>query len=246
MKRRGCIVGLGIVVAMPRHLSAQREPKVLIGFLNSGTPDFIGSYGPAFRSGLADKGYVAGQNVTIEYRSAAGDYNRLAALAAELAKLNASIIVTFGLPAALAAKATVTVPVVFATGADPVGTGLVASLSKPGGTLTGVSLLSPAVTTKQIEVLHELLPRTEGVGIIINPKNRIYEGQLDQLRAAAQGSNLRLVVAQANTLQDVEEAYASLSRQQVGTVIVPGDPLLYSRLDQFVALQNRYHLPTVL
>src|SRR4051794_12461028 len=208
MKRRGCIVGLGVAIAVPRQLSAQHALQMLIGFLNSGTPNFIARYVPAFSDGLADKGYVVGQDVFVEYRSAAGDSGRLSALLAELTKLNVSIVATFGLPAALAAKATAVVPVVFATGADPVGTGLVATLSKPGGNLTGISLLSPSMATKQIEVLHELMPKAEGVGVIVNPRNRIYESQLDYLRAAAQEINLRLLVTWANAQQEVEEAYA--------------------------------------
>ena len=157
-----------------------------------------------------------------------------------------SAIAVVSLPAALAAKAaTTTIPIVFATGANPVTSGLVASFNRPGGNLTGISLLSPTMATKQIEMLREIVPKAELMGVLVNPTNRIHESQLADLEAGALVQRIRLSVVRASTEQEIEAAFASLSQQGAGAAIIPGEAFFFGRLDQIVALEARYVLPTV-
>ena len=171
-------------------------------------------------------GYVEGQNVAIEYRNAEGHYDRLPGFAADLVQRNVSAIAVVSLPAVLAAKAaTTTIPIIFVTGANPVTAGLVASFNRPGGNLTGISLLSPAMATKQIEMLREIVPKAELMGVLVNPANRIHESQLADLQAGALVQKIRLSVVRASTEQEIEAAFASLSQQGAGAAIIPGDAL---------------------
>jgi len=218
----------------------------VIGFLNGGSADKSAAFFTAFRNGLAAMGYVEGQTIAVEYRHAEGHYDRLPEFAADLVHRNVSAIATVSLPAVLAAKAaTTTIPIVFVTGADPVTTGLVASFNRPGGNLTGVSLLSPTMVTKQIEMLREIVPRAELMGVLVNPTNRIHESQLADLQAGALVQKIRLSVVRASTEQEIEAAFASLSQQRASAVIIPGDTFFFDRLGQIVALEARYVLPTV-
>ena len=218
----------------------------MIGFLNGGSADTFAPYFAAFRNGLAAMGYVDGQNVAIEYRNAEGHYDRLPAFAADLVQRNVSAIAVVSLPAVLAAKAaTTTIPILFVTGADPVAAGLVASFNRPGGNLTGISLLSPTMATKQIEMLREIVPKAELMGVVVNPTNRIHESQLADLQPGALVQKIRLSVVRASTEQEIEAAFASLSQQGAGAAIIPGDPFFLDRLGQIVALEARYVLPTV-
>ena len=218
----------------------------VIGFLNGGSGDKFAPYFAAFRAGLAAMGYVEGQNVAIDYRNAEGHYDRLPAFAAELVQRNVSAIATFSLPAALAAKAaTTTIPIIFATGANPVTAGLVVSFNRPGGNLTGISMSEQAMATKQIEMLHEIVPKAEVMGVIVNPTNPYYESVLAGLQAAARVLKIDLSVVRVTTAQEIDEAFASVSQQGAGAVFILADPLFQDRRDQLVALQNRYSLPTV-
>ncbi len=246
MRRRQLLLVLAGATTSARAPRAQQKAMPLIGFLNSGSGDKFAPYFAAFRAGLAAMGYVEGQNVAIEYRNAEGHYDRLTGLAADLVQRNVSAIAVFSLPAALAAKAaTTTIPVIFATGANPVTSGLVASFNKPGGNLTGISLLSPALATKQIEMLHEIVPKAELIGVLVNPTNRIHESQLADLQAGALVQRIRLSVVRASTEQEIEAAFASLSQQGAGAAIIPGEAFFFGRLAQIVALEARYVLPTV-
>ena len=218
----------------------------VIGFLNGGSADKFAPYFAAFRAGLAAMGYVEGQNVAIEYRNAEGHYDRLPAFAADLVQRNVSAIAVFGFPAVLAAKAaTKTIPIIFATGVDPVAAGLVASFNRPGGNLTGISMLAPAMATKQIEMLHEIVPKAEVIGVIMNPTNPGHERSLAGLQAGARVLKIQLSVVRVTTEQEIDEAFASLSQQGVGAVIFLPDPLSQDRWNHLVALQNRYSLPAV-
>jgi putative ABC transport system substrate-binding protein len=246
MRRRVLIAMLGAATTLARASHAQQKAVPVIGFLNSGSADTFAPSFAAFRSGLAAMGYVEDHSVAIEYRNADGHYDRLPALAADLVQRNVSAIVVFGLPAVLAAKsATTTIPIVFATGANPIAAGLVASLNRPGGNLTGISLLSPTMATKQIELLHEIVPKAETMGVIVNPSNRIHESQLDDLQVGARVMRIQLFVERASTGQEIDEAFARLSQHGVGAAIIPGDPFFQDRRHQIIALEERYLLPTV-
>ena len=246
MRRRELVLFLAGAMISARALRAQQKAMPVIGFLNGGSADKFAPYFAAFRDGLAAMGYVEGQNVAIEYRNAEGHYDRLPAFAAELVQRNVSAIATFSLPAVLAAKAaTTTIPIIFATGANPVTAGLVASFNRPGGNLTGISMSEQAMANKQIEMLHEIVPKAEVMGVIVNPTNPFYESVLAGLQAAARVLKIHLSVVRVTTAQEIDEAFASVSQQGAGAVVILADPLFQDRRDQLVALQNRYSLPTV-
>jgi putative ABC transport system substrate-binding protein len=244
MGRRELVLFLAGAVVSARAPRAQQKAMPVIGFLNGGSADKFTPFFTAFRNGLAAMGYVEGQNVAIDYRNAEGLYDRLPAFAAELVQRNVSAIATFSLPAVLAAKAaTTTIPIIFATGANPVTAGLVASFNKPGGNLTGISLSEQEMANKQIEMLHEIVPKAEVMGVIVNPTNPFYEGVLAGLQAAARVLKIYLSVVRVTTAQEIDEAFASVSQQGAGAVVVLADALFQDRRDQLVALQNRYSLP---
>jgi len=246
MRRRQLVLVLAGATLSAGPIRAQQKAMPVIGFLNLGSADKFAAYFTAFCNGLAAMGFVESQNVAIEYCNADGHYERLPGFAADLVQRNVSAIAVFGLPAALAAKAaTAAIPIIFATGAHPVTSGLVASFNKPGGNLTGISLLSPALATKQIEMLHEIVPKAELMGVLVNPTNRIHESQLADLQAGALVHRIRLSVVRASTEQEIEAAFASLSQQGAGAAIIPGEAFFFGRLDQIVALEARYVLPTV-
>ena len=187
----------------------------VIGFLYGGSADQSAAYFTAFRNGLAAIGYVEGETIAIEYRNAEGHYDRLPRFAAEQVQRNVLAIAAVSLPAVLAAKAaTTTTPIVFATGANPITAGLVASFNRPGGNLTGISLLSPTMATKQIEMLREIVPKAEMMGVLVNPNDRIHESQLADMQAGALVQKIRLSVVRAGTEQEIEVAFASLSQQR--------------------------------
>jgi len=246
MNRRVFVLVLGSGMISARAVRAQQKAMPVIGFLNSGSTDKFAPYFAAFRTGLAAMGYVEGQSIAIEYRNADGHYDRLPALAADLVQRNVSAIAVFGLPAALAAKAaTKAIPIIFATGVNPVTSGLVASFNRPGGNLTGISMLSPVTGTKQIELLHEILPKAGVMGVIVNPANPGHESALAGLQAGARVLKIHISVVSVTTEQEIETAFASVSQQGAGAVIFPVDPLFQDRRAQLVELQNRYSLPTV-
>jgi putative tryptophan/tyrosine transport system substrate-binding protein len=246
MRRRAFVLVLSGAMTSARGLRAQQKAMPVIGFLNSGSTDKFAPYFAAFRTGLAAMGYVEGQSIAIEYRNADGHYDRLPALAADLVQRNVSAIAVFGLPAALAAKAaTKAIPIIFATGVNPVTSGLVASFNRPGGNLTGISMLSPVTGTKQIELLHEIVPKAGVMAVIVNPTNPGHGSALAGLQAGARVLKIHLSVVSVTTEQEIETAFASVSQQGAGAVIFPVDPLFQDRRDQLVELQNRYSLPTV-
>jgi putative tryptophan/tyrosine transport system substrate-binding protein len=246
MRRRTFVLVLSGAMTAARGLRAQQKAMPVIGFLSSGSTDKFAPYFAAFRTGLAAMGYVEGQSIAIEYRNADGHYDRLAGLAADLVQRNVSAIAVFGLPAALAAKAaTKAIPIIFATGVNPVTSGLVASFNRPGGNLTGISMLSPVTGTKQIELLHEIVPKAGVMGVIVNPSNPGHESALAGLQAGARILKIHISVVRVTNEQEIETAFASVSQQGAGAVIFPVDPLFQDRRDQLVELQNRYSLPTV-
>lgn len=234
-------------VAWPSAAMAQRS-KPLVGFVNNGSS---GSYGLLiaewFRRGLREAGFVEGQDVAIEYRWADGDNDRLPAMVQDLVQRGVSVIVaTGGTATALAAKAEAGVtPVVFAIGGDPIKFGLVASLNRPGGNTTGVSFLANALLAKQLEVLHEAVPKDATIGLLSNPANPNAESDTAEVVSAAAKLNRKLVVVKAKTKSDIDQAIASLVQQKVGALLIYPDALFTSLRSQLLALVSRHKLPAL-
>jgi putative ABC transport system substrate-binding protein len=202
---------------------------------------------PAFLQGLKDAGFVEGRNISIEIRQAAdGHYDRLPSLAAELVGSDVAAIFATDLPSAFAAKAaTKTIPIVFGTGADPVKVGLVDSLSRPTGNLTGISIFISVLGPKRVELLHELLPAANSIALLANPGNVNIKTDEPEIRAAADHLKQLLEVLTASTESDLEEAFATMVQHRVGSLIVMPDPFFISRSEQLVALAARYAIPAL-
>jgi putative ABC transport system substrate-binding protein len=219
----------------------------VIGFLSARSPGESVALVAAFRQGLIETGYVEGQNLTIDYRWAEGHYDRLPALAADLAGRNVEMIATTGSPApALAAKnATSTIPIVFLTGTDPVATGLVASLARPGGNLTGVSILLVELTGKRFELLSELVPGAKVIALLVNPISPEAEPTIRDAQEAARAKGVQLPILTATTESEIDAAFASLAQLHAGALLVGGDPFFSTRREQFVALSSRHAIPAM-
>jgi putative ABC transport system substrate-binding protein len=246
MRRREFITLLGGAAAWPLAARAQQAAMPVIGFLNSASPEPFASRLQAFREGLSSIGYVEGHNVTVEYRWGEGHQEGLSALAADLVHQHPSVIAAMGTTEALAAKAaTSTIPIVFGTAADPVALGLVAALNRPGGNLTGVTSLAAELGPKKLELLHELVPRTTRVALIVNPANRNAEAQSTELKAAALSLGIEMHVLGASTERELETAFASLVKLQVGAVVIGTDPLFTSWSKQLADLTVRHAVPCV-
>jgi putative ABC transport system substrate-binding protein len=247
MKRRELMLLLGgAVAAWPLGTRAQQKAMPVIGYLGTGSPDPNSPYLAAFRQGLSETGYVEGQNVAIEYRSAEGHYDRLPALAADLVSRKVDVIVTpGGTPSALAAKnATSTIPIVFRTG-EPVADGLVASLARPGGNLTGFGMLLGELTPKLLELLSELVPQARMIALLVNPNNPVTERVIRDMEEAARAKGVQLPILKAGTESEIDAAFASLVQLQAGALLVAADPFLTSRREQLVALASRHAVPAI-
>jgi putative tryptophan/tyrosine transport system substrate-binding protein len=226
LKRRDFITLLGgAAVAWPRAVRAQQPAMPVIGFLNSTSPGSIRRQVAAFHQGLKDAGYVEGQNAAVEYRWAQGQYERLPALAAELVQRPVAVLAATSTPAALAAKATTTVPTVFTTAANPVELGLVASLSRPGGNVTGATQLNVEIGPKRLELVRELIPRAKVVGLLVNPTNPAARTLSRDLEAAARTLGLELHVLNASTERDIDDAFATLVQRRASALVFVADPL---------------------
>jgi len=246
VKRRTFIAGLASAAAWPLASRALQTAMPAVGVLNA-----ISSVGrarelAAFRQGLNEGGYVEGRNVTIEYRSADGQYEQLLALAADLVRRRMTVIAALGAPAAVAAKAaTTTIPIVFEVGADPVETGLIATLSRPGGNITGVTNLNVELGPKKLQLLHGLVPAAATIGLLVNPANPISEIASKDMQAAARTLGVEVDVLRASAERDIDEVFASLVQKRVGALVITGDPLFTGRIEQLVALTARYAMPTI-
>jgi ABC-type uncharacterized transport system substrate-binding protein len=248
MKRRQFISLFGgAAVAWPLAARAQQPPMPVIGFLNVASPQ--GYAGPlsAFLKGLGETGYVDGQNVAIEFRWAEGRSDRLPTMAAELAHSQVAVVAATSTPAAIAAKAAITtIPIVFEIGGDPVRLGLVPSLNRPGGNVTGVTQLNVEVAPKRLQLLHELVPTATVIALLLNPANpSVAEPQSKEMFSAARTLGLELVVLNAGTERDFDEVFAKLIQLRAGGLVIEADPLFISRNDQLAALTVRHAVPAI-
>jgi putative ABC transport system substrate-binding protein len=225
---------------------AQQPAMPVIGFLGSASPEPYAPMVAAFRQGLKEKGYVEGQTVAIEYRWANAQYDRVPAMAAELASRQVAVIVA-NTPGVQAVKATVTtIPIVFTTGGDPVQSGLVASLNRPGGNVTGVTTLNVEVAPKRLQWAHELVPTATSIAVLVNPTNPNTETELRDLQSAARALALQLHVLHASTERDFNTAFATLPQLRAGALVISGtDTFLISRSEQLAALTIRHAVPTI-
>jgi putative ABC transport system substrate-binding protein len=246
MKRREFIALLGGAAAWPIAARAQQVMPV-VGFLNAGSPAERTNLVAAFRQALSEAGYVERRNMSIEYRWAENQYDRLPGLAADLIGRDVTVIATPGsTPAALAARAaTTTIPIVFSSGSDPVKLGLVASLSRPGGNVTGMSFLTNLLVTKQFDLLHDLVPAARVIGLLVNPNFPDSENLTKDAQAAADTRGQKLVVVKANTESDLDPAFTTLVQQRIGALLVTAEPFFFSRREQLAALSARHVMPTI-
>jgi putative ABC transport system substrate-binding protein len=250
MKRREFITLLGSAAAWPLATLAQQPAIPVVGFLNAASPDLFAHVVRAFHLGLSETGYVEGRNVAIEYRWAENQYDRLPELAAELVRRRVSVITTGSSTlAALAAKAaTTTLPIVFLMGSDPVQFGLVASLNRPGGNLTGITTLNLEMTPKRLQVLRELLPTTTIMAVLVNPTNApaTVETEVRQVQAAAHTLGLQMVhVLQASTERDLDSAFSTLIQRRAGGLVISADTFFSGKSVELAALASRHAVPTI-
>jgi putative ABC transport system substrate-binding protein len=248
MRRRDFItLACGAATAWPMAVRAQPSTLPVIGFLHSATASAYARMTAALRKSLNDAGYIEGQNVAIEYRWAEGQFDRLPDLAADLVRHQVSVIFAGGgVDPSLAAKAaTSKIPIVFANGTDPVEAGLVGSLDHPGANVTGITFLLNTLGPKELEVLHELVPKAALVAVLINPKSSTAASQLKDLQDTARAFGQQLFILRATTQSDIEAVVSSLPQHQVGGLVIGADAFFFSRRDQFVSLATRYSIPAV-
>src|SRR6266508_1458479 len=248
MKRRAFITLLGGAVAWPLAAHAQQPPMPVIGFLSNASPDLHSDRVRTFRQGLKNAGYVEGQNVEIDYRWAQGHNDRLPMLAAELVHRQVAVIAAAGgTPSALAARAaTATIPIVFGVAVDPVEVGLVASLSRPGGNLTGVTNLNAEVGPKRLELLHELLPAATSIAVLVDPTGpALAEAFVRDLKVAARTLSLKLHILHASSERDFDAVFASLAQLRAAALIIGPGTIFAAHSEDLGALSARHAMPTV-
>jgi len=247
MRRREFIVAVGGAVTWPLVARAQRPAVPMIGYMDTASASTTAHPVEAFRRGFSAAGYDEGRNVAIEYRWAEGDYDKLPALAAELVRLQVAVIATINTPTILAAKAaTQTIPIIFGVGVDPIKFGLVVSLDRPGGNLTGVTQLNIEMEAKRVQLLHELVPAATSIGLLINPSSPAYsEAATESAQSAARTLGVRLLILNASTESTIDAAFVTLVAERAGTLLVSGDSFLVSKRNQIVALAARHRVPAL-
>ena len=249
VRRRELLIALGggAVMAWPLALLAQQKALPVVGYLSVGSQGSVAPYLAVFRQGLSETGYVEGRNVAIEYRAADGHYDRVPALAADLVGRKVDLIVTTGGPAsALAAKgATSTIPIVFVSVGDPVGIGLVTSLARPGGNLTGVSIVTADLIPKLFELLSDLVPQARIIAVLLNPNNANTERNIGDLQEAAHAKGAQLHILKAGTESEIDTAFTTLVNLHVGALVVGADAFFFLRREQLAALASRYAVPAI-
>ena len=247
MRRRDVISLLGGAAAVWPLAAWAQQAIPVVGFLGSRSPGDSANLVAAFRAGLGESGFVEDRNVMIEFRWAEGHYDRLAPLAADLVSRQVAVLAApGGIAAGLAAKAATTkIPIIFLTGTDPVQFGLVTSLSRPGGNLTGVAILTNTLAPKQLELLHEVAPTVTLVAFLVNPKNPIAESDTRDLHSAANTTRQQILVLHASNESEIENAFAALVQQRAGALLVQSDPFFNSRPRQIVALAARHAIPAI-
>ena len=247
MRRREFITLLGgAAAAWPLAARAQQPPMPVVGFLNSASPDAFAHFVTAFHRGLNEAGYVEGKNVTIEYRWAESQYDRLPALAADLVGRRVAVIATTGASPSLhaAKRATTTIPIVFIAG-DPVKEGIVASFNRPGGNATGVSLFTDVLAAKRLELLRELVPNSAVVALLVDPNSWEANKQLSEVEAAARTIGQQIAVFSAGSEPEFDRIFVTLAQEQLGSLLVAGSPFFTSQRHQIVALAARYRIPAI-
>lgn len=247
MRRREFVTCLSTVVAWPLVARAQQRAMPVVGFLGTGSPRSDAYRVTAVRQGLMESGYVEGQNVAFEYRWAEDQYGRLPALAAELVQRQVAVIVAIGgTTSAVAAKsATTTIPIVFEIGSDPVASGLVSSLNRPGGNVTGVASWIGTLAAKQFEILHETVSKSALIGVIVNADNRDADNVANSVRAAAESVGQKIVIVQAGKESELETAFAALVQQGAEALMISADPFLNNQCEKLAELAARQKLPAI-
>jgi ABC-type uncharacterized transport system substrate-binding protein len=248
MRRREFIAALGSAAAWPMVARAQQPLMPVVGYLSSRSPTDSAHIVAAFHKGLNETSFVEKQNVLIESRFAEGNFDRLPALIAELVDRHVSVIVaTGGTVSVVKAKPLVppTIPIVFAMGGDPVKLGIVASLNRPGGNITGVSFLVNQLAAKEVELLHELVPKAAVIGFLVNPKDPNAESDTKDAQAAANDLGLKLVVGKASTESEIDSAFTTFAHQQVAALFVDTEPFFTDQRGKIVALAAQHSLPAV-
>jgi putative ABC transport system substrate-binding protein len=246
MKRRDFISLLGGVAAWPVSAHAQQAAVPVIGYLDLGAPEMRPDMIAAFRKGLSDTGYVEGRNLAIEYRFAHDQFDRLAELAGDLVRRRVAVIVTRPRPAALVAKAaTSTIPIVFEIGVDPVQYGLVASLNRPGGNVTGAVSLNVELGPKRLELLHQLVPAATVMGMLRDPVNPRIEEESRDMQAAARALGVELHILLTGTESDIMMAFATLAELRAGALVIGGGSFLLGRLEWLAELTLRHRIPSI-
>jgi putative ABC transport system substrate-binding protein len=244
MSRREFITLVGGMAAWPFAVRAQQSAIPIIGFLRSTRPDASTDLLVALRKGLKETGYVEGQNVTIEYRWAENRHERLSALAADLVRQRCVVIIAGGVDAAFAAK-DATTPIIFAAGDDPIERGLVGSLNRPGGNITGVFFVAASVEGKQLGLLREVVPKAAVIGMLVNPASPGSERKEGETQAAARALGQQLHVFRASSERDIDNVFATLTQYQIGALLIGGSSLFTGQRDQLVALATRHAMPTL-
>jgi putative tryptophan/tyrosine transport system substrate-binding protein len=248
MRRREFVSLLGGAAALwPLVAHAQQPTTPLVGYLGGLSRDTFAPRLAAFHKGLAERGYVEGRSVEIEYRWANGQYDRLPELAADLVRRHVAVIAAMGgdAPAFAAKAASTTIPIVFAVTADPVKAGLVSSLNRPGGNITGVNFLLNTIAAKLFEVLNETVPKATTIGFLVNPSGPEADSAVSEVRLAAQVFGQQLLVVKATSEYEIDAAFATLAQQRVGALLVGNDVFFYSRREQIVALAALQGMPAI-